>query len=276
MGVEDRQERDRLDRRREQPDARGRTGARRSRTAATARACRAPRRRRARACRRRSGCSASAWRDAGAAAVGEREQVVQQVGEGRRVGEVVRVEVVLREHRDRPRHEMVGLVGVVDVGQPLANAPQAQAESRRGAPPRAPARPSRRGIPRRCPDRSAVAIDRVVAARVDALEAVQRNLVARIVADVDDRLDEHGAAQRVDGDAAPRGCASRARARPCSASARAWLRATMSCWPTLSRIQRASGISLLSGSDTQRTAPQLGLDRGLGSAAARPLWKSSW
>src|SRR6185437_198729 len=49
---------------------------------------------------------------------------------------------------------------------------------------------------------SAVAIDGVVPARVDAFEAAQRHLVARVVADVDDRDVEDRAAQRVDGDAA--------------------------------------------------------------------------
>ena len=52
----------------------------------------------------------------------------------------------------------------------------------------------RRGI-------SAVGIDRVVAARVDASEAGLRDLVAGVVADVDDRLEEDRAAQRVDRDA---------------------------------------------------------------------------
>src|SRR5580704_12988316 len=44
---------------------------------------------------------------------------------------------------------------------------------------------------------SAVAIDRVVAARVDAPEAGQRNLVERVIADIDDRLLEDGGAKRV-------------------------------------------------------------------------------
>src|SRR5438128_10043190 len=49
---------------------------------------------------------------------------------------------------------------------------------------------------------SAVGIDRVVAAGVDPVEVGERNLIARIIAHVDDRLDEHGAAERVDGHAA--------------------------------------------------------------------------
>src|SRR5437588_12365528 len=49
---------------------------------------------------------------------------------------------------------------------------------------------------------SAVGIDRVVAAGVDGLEAGQRNLVAGVVADVDDRLEEDRAAERVHGHAA--------------------------------------------------------------------------
>src|SRR6185312_15925183 len=49
---------------------------------------------------------------------------------------------------------------------------------------------------------SAVAIDRVVAVREDALEAPQWQLVAGVVADVDDRLVEDRRAERVDGHAA--------------------------------------------------------------------------
>ncbi len=108
-----------------------------------------------------------------------------------RVDEVVRVEAV-GGHGDRLGHEMAGLVDVVDVGQTLANAPQTQGEGadqheaeRRPGP--APG--------------SAVGIDRVVAAGVDAFEAAQRHLIAGVVADVDDRLDEDGFAERVDGDA---------------------------------------------------------------------------
>ena len=57
------------------------------------------------------------------------EQVVQQIGEGGRVCEVVRVEAAVLEHRDGARDEVVALVGVVDVGQPLLYAPQAQREA---------------------------------------------------------------------------------------------------------------------------------------------------
>src|ERR1035437_9439590 len=50
---------------------------------------------------------------------------------------------------------------------------------------------------------SAVVIHGVVAARVDAAISRLGDLVAGIVADVDDRLEEDGAAERVDRDAAP-------------------------------------------------------------------------
>ena len=63
-----------------------------------------------------------------AAAVPDREQDVQQIGERRRVGEVVRVQTAF-EHLHRTRHEVVGLVGVVHVGKPLPDAPQAQRQS---------------------------------------------------------------------------------------------------------------------------------------------------
>src|SRR5439155_8101684 len=49
---------------------------------------------------------------------------------------------------------------------------------------------------------SAVGIDGVVAAGVDGLEAGQRNLVAGVIADVYDRLEEDRGAERVHGDAA--------------------------------------------------------------------------
>ena len=63
-----------------------------------------------------------------AAAVPEREQEVQQIGERGRVGEVVRVQAAF-EHLHRARDEVVGLVGVVHVGKPLPDAPQAQRQS---------------------------------------------------------------------------------------------------------------------------------------------------
>src|SRR5262245_21354437 len=49
---------------------------------------------------------------------------------------------------------------------------------------------------------SAVGIDRVVATRVDTPEAGLGNLIARVVADVDDRVDEDGGTEREDRDAA--------------------------------------------------------------------------
>src|ERR1700722_10609268 len=49
---------------------------------------------------------------------------------------------------------------------------------------------------------SAVAIDRVVAAGVNAVETLQRHLVARIVAEVHDRLHEYGFAEWIDSNAA--------------------------------------------------------------------------
>ena len=51
---------------------------------------------------------------------------MQQVREGGRVGEIVRVERALLEHFDRVRHEVLGLVGVVRIGKALPHAPQAQ------------------------------------------------------------------------------------------------------------------------------------------------------
>ncbi len=126
--IEDGQERDRLDRRRQQADA----------AAEQARAGRIQQPQR--------GAAEHGGGDAGErvhlgrvvrervhrprrAAVGEREQEVQHVGERGRVFEVVGVEAVVFEHRDRARQEMVGLVGVVGVRQPLAHAPQAQHEA---------------------------------------------------------------------------------------------------------------------------------------------------
>src|ERR1700694_2452521 len=50
---------------------------------------------------------------------------------------------------------------------------------------------------------SAVGIDRVVAAGVDGGKASPRHLVARVVADIDDRQEEHGAAEWIHRDAAP-------------------------------------------------------------------------
>ncbi len=124
--VEDRQERDRLDRRRQQAHG--------AAEQARARPVQQPQREhaeRARGDARERVHLARVIREgvahAARAAVGDREQVVQHVGEARRVGEVVRVQVV-PEHRHRVRHEVVGLVGVVRIRQPLSHAPQAQPE----------------------------------------------------------------------------------------------------------------------------------------------------
>jgi hypothetical protein len=62
-----------------------------------------------------------------AAAEAQLEDGVQHVREGGRVDEVVRV-VGVPEHPDRARHEVGVLVRVVDVGQAVADAPQAQGE----------------------------------------------------------------------------------------------------------------------------------------------------
>src|SRR5947209_16601424 len=58
-----------------------------------------------------------------------------------------------------------------------------------------PSHAQRRGI-------SAVVIDRVVVTGVDAPEPSHGHLVARVIADVDDGLEEHRAAERIDGHAA--------------------------------------------------------------------------
>ena len=129
MRVEHRQERDPLDGRREQPDA------------ATEQArpghVQQPQRQRAEQGRRHSRERVHVRRvcrdrllDAGRPTVGDGEHVVQQVSVGGRVGEVVRVQAV-PEHRDRVRHEVIGLIRVVGVGQPLPDAPQSQPESTR-------------------------------------------------------------------------------------------------------------------------------------------------
>ncbi len=100
MRVEDGQERDRLDRGREQAD----------RAAEQARAGRIqkPQRSHAEHCggdARKRVTPSRVLREgvhrAARASVGEREQEVQHIGERRRVGEVVRVEAVLFEHRHR-------------------------------------------------------------------------------------------------------------------------------------------------------------------------------
>ena len=130
---------------------------------------RAGRRRRARACRRSAGCSSKARRTPARPPYHDGEQVVQQIGEGGRVGEVVRVEAGVLEHRDGTRHEVVTLVGVVDVGQPLPHSPQAQREAAARVPAARPGQAQRRE--RRCAaadcwrgrcDCSAVRIHRVV------------------------------------------------------------------------------------------------------------------
>jgi hypothetical protein len=127
--VEDRQEGDGLDRRREQADA----AAEQARTGRIQK----PQRRGAEHgggdARERvdvAGVQREGLLHARPTPVEEGEQEVQQIGERRRVGEVVRVQVV-PEHRHRARHEMVGLVGVVNVGQPLPDAPQAQSQTTR-------------------------------------------------------------------------------------------------------------------------------------------------
>ena len=55
------------------------------------------------------------------------QQPGEHVGEGRRVAEVLRVQVAA-EHRDRVGHEMLGLVDVVDPRQAAAQSPHAQRE----------------------------------------------------------------------------------------------------------------------------------------------------
>ena len=62
-----------------------------------------------------------------AGSVPELERDVHEVAVGGRIEEVLGVVVVV-EVGDRPRHEVGRLVGVVGVGQPLAHAPQPQAE----------------------------------------------------------------------------------------------------------------------------------------------------
>ncbi len=69
--------------------------------------------------------------DAAAAPVGDREQEVEHVREGRRVGEVVRVQRPLAEHPHRPRDEVIGFVDVEHEREPLAGAPQPQREPAR-------------------------------------------------------------------------------------------------------------------------------------------------
>jgi hypothetical protein len=133
MRVEDGQERDRLDRRREQADG--------TVEQPRARYVQQPQRRRA---EQRGGHAGEGVDPGGVqreradrpgcAPIPEREQEVQQVRERGRIREVVRVERPLLEHFDRVRHEMLGLVDVVRVGQPLPHTPQAQPQARRAAP----------------------------------------------------------------------------------------------------------------------------------------------
>ncbi len=117
--VEDRQERHRLDRRRQQAD--------RAVEQPRARQVKQPQRQRP---QHRSGDTREREHALGVvlvgmdgaarAAVGDGQQSVQHVGERRRVGEVAGVERSVLEHFDCVREEVVGLVAVVRVGQPLA------------------------------------------------------------------------------------------------------------------------------------------------------------
>ena len=108
------------------------------------------------------------------------------------------------------------------------------------------------------------------------LEAVLRHLVARVVADVDDRLEEHGAAERVDGDAAALDAVlQRVRAL---ADVRARLAARDDV-VLADRVEDPArvGDQLVVGQRQQRAAAQFALrPPASASATARPLWKSSW
>ena len=242
--------------------------------------------------------------DAVAAAVDEREQEVQQVRERRRVGEVVRVQRAVAEHRSPPAARSGRLRRccrrTAAPGGSPTGAARGPPPARPPAHPRPPGAPSSRpgarsrgGVRRRgaraggpCTRRrpaagSAVGIDGVVAARVDAPEVLRRDLVERDRRRRRRSPREHRAAERVDRHAAAPSAAAASSRRPRSASLRAWLRATMSCWPTLSRIQRASGISLLLGSDSSGQRRSAAATFGLvqrrprapgGSPRARPAW----
>ena len=183
-----------------------------------------------------------------------------------RVGEVVRVEAV-RVRTSPPRAARNGRPRRCCRRRAApADAPQAQRRGRRARIRPPSVRPAPSGG-----SRSAVGIDRVVAARVDAFEARSAGpgRAGRRRRRRSPRRTPRcraGRPRRCRDAGGPRACAS-----PCATSARAWLRATMSCWPTVSRIQRASGISLLFGSDSSGQRLSSALTRGSASGDREPL-----